>query len=484
MRKGRVEGRPRGRTWAMRMHVPKAMATAKESRVAGLVLREHTVKVPLDHLGQKNDQHIDVFVREVEEANGKASQGSSHDKPCLLFLQGGPGFECARPLETGGWIGEAVKEFRVMLMDQRGTGRSAPISTTSLQRLGSPKQQAEYLKHFRADSIVRDAEAVRREIVGKDTQWTIMGQSFGGFCVLSYLSYFPQGVREALITGGIPPLWEGCSAEQVYRKLFPRVKLQNEKFYQRYPEDVDKVRKIVQHLHDHKASTGDWPALPSGTKLSPRMFQLLGLSAVGNHTGFERLHYLVESAWDGPPFQDGEQLSPTFLREAENSLHFDTNPLYALLHESAYCNGPGQAAMWAAQRVREEEFADDFPELMEGLTSDRPVYFTGEMVFPWMFEEMVYLRASKEAAQLLAQETSWSKLYDVGMLKQNRVPVASATYYEDVYVDFDLSMESVGSIHGIRPWVTNEYMHSGVREDGPRILERLLSLVRDTRPRR
>eukprot|EP00894_Picocystis_sp_ML_P003877 jgi/Pico_ML_1/54394/g4749.t1 len=334
----------------MRMHVPKAMATAKESRVAGLVLREHTVKVPLDHLGQKNDQHIDVFVREVEEANGKASQGSSHDKPCLLFLQGGPGFECARPLETGGWIGEAVKEFRVMLMDQRGTGR--------------------------------DAEAVRREIVGKDTQWTIMGQSFGGFCVLSYLSYFPQGVREALITGGIPPLWEGCSAEQVYRKLFPRVKLQNEKFYQRYPEDVDK------------------------------------------------------------------------------------------------------AAMWAAQRVREEEFADDFPELMEGLTSDRPVYFTGEMVFPWMFEEMVYLRASKEAAQLLAQETSWSKLYDVGMLKQNRVPVASATYYEDVYVDFDLSMESVGSIHGIRPWVTNEYMHSGVREDGPRILERLLSLVRDTRPRR
>lgn len=468
----------------LRMHVPKAMASGRERRVAGLVLRDHVVQVPLDHLGKPNDQHIEVFVREVEDAQSRKGGSSCSDKPCLLFLQGGPGFECARPLESGGWIGEAVKEFRVMLMDQRGTGRSSPISTTSLQRLGSPKQQAEYLKHFRADSIVRDAETVRREIAGRDAQWTIMGQSFGGFCVLSYLSYHPHGVREALITGGIPPMWDGCSAEQVYRKLFPRVKLQNEKFYQRYPEDVGRARKIVQHLHDHKASTGDWPSLPSGSLLSPRMFQLLGLSAMGNHCGFERLHYLMEGAWDGPPSQEGEHLSPSFLREVENSLHFDTNPLYALLHEAAYCNGPGRATLWAAQRVREQEFADDFPEMMDGVPSDRPVYFTGEMVFPWMFDEMVYFRALKETAQLLAEETSWSKLYDVEELKQNQVPVASATYYEDVYVDFDLSMESVGSIRRIRPWVTNEYMHSGVREDGPRILERLLSMVRDTRPLR
>ena len=30
---------------------------------------------------------------------------------------------------------------------------------------------------------------------------------------------------------------------------------------------------------------------------------------------------------------------------------WDTNPLYALLHEAIYCQG-GQAAAWAAHRVR------------------------------------------------------------------------------------------------------------------------------------
>jgi hypothetical protein len=48
----------------------------------------------------------------------------------------------------------------------------------------------------RADSIVRDAEVVRHALVPKDTlggRWTILGQSFGGFCCLTYLSIAPQG---------------------------------------------------------------------------------------------------------------------------------------------------------------------------------------------------------------------------------------------------------------------------------------------------
>ena len=45
------------------------------------------------------------------------------------------------------------------MLDQRGTGRSSPIGT--LPGL-TPAEQAEYLTHFRADSIVRDAELIRR----------------------------------------------------------------------------------------------------------------------------------------------------------------------------------------------------------------------------------------------------------------------------------------------------------------------------------
>lgn len=61
------------------------------------------------------------------------------------------------------------------------------------------------------------------------------------------------------------------------------------------------------------------------------------------------------------------------------------------------------------------------------------------MVFPWMFEEFAALRPLKQAAHLLAQKADWPKLYNLDMLQSNSVPVAGATYYEDMYVDFELA---------------------------------------------
>lgn len=43
-----------------------------------------------------------------------------HSMPYLLYLQGGPGFECQRPTESSGWIHKACEEYRVVLMDQVG----------------------------------------------------------------------------------------------------------------------------------------------------------------------------------------------------------------------------------------------------------------------------------------------------------------------------------------------------------------------------
>jgi len=48
---------------------------------------------------------------------------------------------------------------------------------------------------------VRDAEIVRAALVPKDTlggRWTILGQSFGGFCCVTYLSIAPQGAPSVL----------------------------------------------------------------------------------------------------------------------------------------------------------------------------------------------------------------------------------------------------------------------------------------------
>jgi hypothetical protein len=101
------------------------------------------------------------------------------------------------------------------------------------------------------------------------------------------------------------------------------------------------------------------------------------------------------------------------------------------------------------------------------------------MVFPWMFEDFAALRPFKEAAQILATKADWPKLYDLEALSHNQIPVAAATYLEDMYVDYNLAQETVAAVGGMRQWITNEYKHSGIRDDGCRIVDRLLAMVRD-----
>ncbi|MCO5595075.1 hypothetical protein L7F22_049112 [Adiantum nelumboides] len=160
-----------------------------------------------------------------------------------------------------------------------------------------------------------------------------------------------------------------------------------------------------------------WVDLPSGGKLSPRGLQLLGLSGLGSSGGFERLHYLLERAWD-PVLVQGtpKRLSSTFLRMFENWLSFDTNPLYALMHESIYCQGA--ASNWAAHRIR-DEFRDQF-DAVKAAKSGGHVFFTGEMVFPWMFDEFTALKPLKELANFLATKKDWPPLYNETALKSNQ----------------------------------------------------------------
>ncbi len=158
----------------------------------------------------------------------------------------------------------------------------------------------------------------------------------------------------------------------------------------------------------------------------------------GMSDGFEPVHYLLEEAFIDGAY--GKEISYTFLRGVENALHFDTNPIYAMLHEPCYCEGT--ACNWSAERMRAE-----FPEF--AITPDRPVLFTGEMVYPWMFDEYRTLQPLKEAAHMLAQFDGWPQLYDKEVLRQNTVPVAAAMYYNDMYVDRLLSEEAASIIKGI-----------------------------------
>jgi len=420
-------------------------------RLPGLVLTDHEFTVPLEHASPDGEQ-ITVFAREVV-APGKEDD----DLPWLVYFQGGPGFGAPRPEGNEGWLKRALQEYRVLLLDQRGVGRSTPVNYQTLARFPTPQAQADYLKHFRADSIVQDAEWIRRALLGEDGQWSGLGQSYGGFCLVCYLSAAPGGLKEAIFTGGLPPLTR--PPDDVYRATYRRVIEQNRRYYERYPADVERAREIVDYVTNHDVR------LPGGGPLSLRRFQQLGM-AFGSGGGFERVHYLIEDAFVRG--KEGRELSYAFLRGFENFFHFQTNPIYAILHESIYCQE--EASNWSAERVRAE-----YPEF--ALAPDRPFFFTGEMIYPWMFDEYKYLRPLKEAAELLAAYDGWPRLYDVETLRANSVPCVAAVYYDDMYVERTLSEETIRDIRGLRPWVTNEYKHSGLRLSGEKVLDRLLGML-------
>nr|BFE87594.1 hypothetical protein GCM10020093_101950 [Planobispora longispora] len=56
--------------------------------------------------------------------------------------------------------------------------------------------------------------------------------------------------------------------------------------------------------------------------------------------------------------------------------------------------------------------------------------------------------------------------------------MAAAVYYDDMYVDERLSMETARAVGNVRAWVTNEWEHDGVRVSGGKVLARLMDTVK------
>ncbi|MFF4987840.1 alpha/beta fold hydrolase [Streptosporangium saharense] len=407
----------------------------------GVTLTDHTFTVPLDH-ADPGGETIEVFAREAVDP---ARRGD--DLPWLLFLQGGPGGKSPRPHAADSWLARALRTHRVLLLDQRGTGRSTPVTANTLT--GTDAEIAARLRHFRADAIVADAELIRRALVG-DRPWETLGQSYGGFITLTYLSTAPEGLAACYVCGGLAGL--AASAEEVYSRTYPRVRAKAERFFARYPGDSARLDAIADRLRESEVR------LPDGDVLSVRRLQSMGM-CLGMSDGAEYLHWVLDEAWTG-----GE-LSDLFRYEVMTATGFVGNPLYAVMHESIYAQGAATA--WAAHRLLPPEFAEDA----------RPLLPTGEMIYPWMFEEIAALRPFRGAAEILAADDSWPNLYDPVRLAANRVPVAAAVYYDDMYVDEGLSTRTAAEVGGVRTWVTNEWEHDGVRVSGERVLARLMDTV-------
>jgi hypothetical protein len=244
-------------------------------------------------------------------------------------------------------------------------------------------------------------------------------------------------------------------ATLVYESLLAELRRKTARYFEAFPEDVERLARLSRAAREGAIE------LPRGGRLTHRRLQSLGL-ALGSGAGPAGLHHLLERAFDG------DRITYAFRRGLEDRAGFETNPLYALLHEACYASG--FATGWAAERVLEAD--GGFDEEAE------PFAFTAEMVLRSTYEDSSLLRPLLSTAERLAEVDDWPALYDPERLAAVDVPVTAAVYAEDLYVDRDLSLATAELIPGARVWLTNEYEHDGLRADGARVLDRLIALRR------
>ena len=123
-----------------------------------IVVTEHTIRLPVDRNNDKSER-VQVYFSIVEKVSkGDAEFWQSlmdltprkraeqyvqwaamkNADSMVLYLQGGPGFGAPTPVVglglSGSWAATALGDYkRVVLMDQRGTGRSSPITKQTLE---------------------------------------------------------------------------------------------------------------------------------------------------------------------------------------------------------------------------------------------------------------------------------------------------------------------------------------------------------------
>jgi pimeloyl-ACP methyl ester carboxylesterase len=200
--------------------LPAAAAELKPCRLRGV---EHealcgVVERPLDP-AQPQGRKIDVHYAMLPAL-------ARNKKPDpVFFFAGGPGQSAIDTAATvAALLGRFTNRRDIVLVDQRGTGRSAPLACDAeepqrplaeqfdLQRLR--ERQAECFDKLKAlphgdfaqyttTIAMADAEAVREALAA--AQINLVGASYGTRAALEYLRQFPQRVRRTVIDGAAPP---------------------------------------------------------------------------------------------------------------------------------------------------------------------------------------------------------------------------------------------------------------------------------------
>ncbi len=186
--------------------------------------------------GLENDAWCGVLKRPLDPAKPQGTQVdiryavipalARNRKPDpVLFFAGGPGqsaMDLAGPVSR--MLARLSNRRDVLLIDQRGTGRSAPLlcedaapTAPLAEALDGPRQVDKLracrtrlqalphgdLRHYTTWVAMQDADAVRAALGVQ--QVDVIGGSYGTRAALEYLRQFPQSVRRVVIDGVAPP---------------------------------------------------------------------------------------------------------------------------------------------------------------------------------------------------------------------------------------------------------------------------------------
>jgi pimeloyl-ACP methyl ester carboxylesterase len=154
----------------------------------------------------------------------------------LYDLAGGPGLAATDGADFYLTAGQAHRQGRdIVLVDQRGTGASAPLACPELAGTGSTypdaavracrerlATQADLSRYTTADAVA-DLQAVRAALGHR--QVDLFGISYGTRLALAWIAAEPDAIRSAALVGTVPentrpPLWHARNAQDTLEAVF------------------------------------------------------------------------------------------------------------------------------------------------------------------------------------------------------------------------------------------------------------------------
>src|SRR5439155_23784119 len=155
-------------------------------------------------------------------------------RPVILALSGGPGESATVSFRD--WARRtraARRRYDLVVYDQRGTGRSAPLSCpisrlTVSQVAACAAALGPRRRFFSTDQTVEDVEAIRQALGGRPL--LLAGISYGTYVALQYVRAHPDGVERVLLDspfgpGAFDPFYRDImrAAPRVLADICPRV---------------------------------------------------------------------------------------------------------------------------------------------------------------------------------------------------------------------------------------------------------------------